>query len=116
MNQPSLDRFSPQLARGGLLVLNTSMAVLTTPLRSVKVLEVPATDLARQLGDVRVANMVMLGALNRFLELVSRDRILTTLAGRLSGKAEALMPLNQQALTQGEQAAESTAGRRTVPR
>lgn len=102
MNQPSLERFGPQLVRNGLLVLNTSMASVPASLRSRIIIEVPASDVARRLGDVRVANMVMLGALNAALGLVRRDRILEALAQRLLGKADALMPLNEQALIQGE--------------
>ena len=102
MNQPSLDRFAPQLQRNGLLIINSSMTALPKPLRSATVIEIPASDIARRLGDVRVANMVMLGALNRTLDLVRTDRILAALAQRLAGKAVALMPLNEQALAQGE--------------
>lgn len=111
MNQPSLDRFGPQLVRNGLLVLNSSMAAVAHPPRSGTVIEVPASDIARRLGDVRVANMVMLGALNRTLALVRTDRILAALAQRLVGKAEALMPLNERALAQGGELAAPFAGR-----
>ena len=111
MNQASLDRFGAQLAPGGLLVLNSSMAGVKTPSRSWNVVEVPASDIARKLGDVRVANMVMLGALNRALGLVRRDRILEALSLRLAGKAQSLMPLNEQALAQGETLACPSSGR-----
>ena len=105
MNQPSLERFGSQLVRGGLLVLNSSMAGITDGLPGRKVLEVPASDIARKMGSVRVANMVMLGALNGTLGLVKSERILTALAQRLTGKAEALMPLNEKALATGQELA-----------
>jgi len=113
MNQPSLERFGGQLERGGLLVLNSSMAELDGPLRGKRVLEVPASEIARRLGSVRVANMVMLGALNGALGLVKSERVLSALAERLVGKAEALMPLNEKALAAGEElAGEAVSGRR----
>ena len=111
MNQPSLERFCPRLVRGGLLVLNSSMASPPKPVRGRKVIEVPASDIARRLGDVRVANMIMLGALNATLGLVKSDHILAALARRLAGKSEALMPLNEKALTQGEELAARVSGR-----
>ena len=106
MNQPSLERFGTQLIRSGLLVLNTSMAASSGLVRGPRLIEVPASDIARQLGDVRVANMVMLGALNRALRLVRPGRLLAALARRLAGKADAVMPLNEKALARGEELAE----------
>ena len=105
MNQPSLERFGPQLIRSGLLVLNTSMAASSGSMRGRRLIEVPASDIARRLGDVRVANMVMLGALNRTLGLVKPARLLAALTRRLAEKADAIMPLNEKALAQGEELA-----------
>lgn len=105
MNQPSLDRFGPLLARGGLLVVNTSMASAPKPARGRTIVGIPASRIATELGDVRVANMVLLGALNRKLNLIGHDRILTTLAASLKGPRRALMPLNETALARGEELA-----------
>lgn len=108
MNQPSLERFGPQLIRSGLLVLNTSMAASPASMRGRKLIEVPASDIARRLGNVRVANMVMLGALNKTLGLVKPTRLIAALARRLAGKGDAIMPLNEKALARGEELAEAT--------
>ena len=111
MNQPSLERFGRRLVQGGLLVLNSSMASSPKPVRARRLIEAPASDIARRLGDVRVANMVMLGALNASLGLVKFDHILAALARQLAGKAEALMPLNEKALAKGEELADRASGR-----
>ena len=66
MNQESVTRFLPQLAPHGLAVINSSMATASPDSRH---LLIPATQTADAIGDVRVANLVMLGA------LLSRKRL-----------------------------------------
>ena len=60
MNQPSAERFLPMLAEGGTAFVNLSMVDMPKGLACV--VAVPATQWAQELGDIRAANMVMLGA------------------------------------------------------
>ena len=106
MNEPSLKRFATRLAPGGLLVLNTSLAAAPADLDGA-VLQVPATDVANELGNIRVANMVMLGALNAARHLV-KDETVYGAFDELAGKAKAtLVEVNRKAYLKGK----SLAGR-----
>lgn len=62
MNLPSLDKFEGGLRPGGLLVVNTSLINRPPQRNDVRVLEVPANEIANELGNPRGANMVALGA------------------------------------------------------
>ena len=62
MNEPSLARFEPALKQGGLLFLNTSLVASRPSRTDITVIEVPANDIAEELGNIKTANMVMLGA------------------------------------------------------
>ncbi len=62
MNKPSLDKFEPTVRPGGLLLVNTSLIDRTTTRDDIQVVEVPANDIAMELGNPRGANMVALGA------------------------------------------------------
>ena len=57
MNEQSYNRFLPKLKKSGLLFVNSSLVYSKSP----KAIYVPATEIASQIGDVRTANMVMLG-------------------------------------------------------
>jgi len=57
MNEQSHHRFSPKLKKGGLLFVNSSLVFSVPP----DAVQIPATEIAIQAGDVRAANMVMLG-------------------------------------------------------
>ncbi|MCK5849707.1 MAG: 2-oxoacid:acceptor oxidoreductase family protein [Kiritimatiellae bacterium] len=61
MNQPSADRFLPMLIEGGSAFINSSL-VETPSSKKWKIVDVPATEWAQELGDIRCANMIMLGA------------------------------------------------------
>ena len=64
MNQPSYEKFRQRLRPEGLLLLNSSMAQMDKAREAESqalALAIPATELANELGNVRVANVIMLG-------------------------------------------------------
>ena len=101
MNQPSLIKFQNQLQSGGLLLLNSSL-INTTPTRGdIEIVEVPATRLAEEMGNIRVANMVMLGSFIKVSKLVSFDTIMANLKEILGEGKTRLLKLNKDALVKG---------------
>jgi len=63
MNLPSLDKYEYELKPGGVLVLNQSMVSREPVRKDVLVVRVPGNEIAEELGDRRMTNMVLLGAL-----------------------------------------------------
>jgi len=105
MNQPSYDRFRPQLPSDGWLVANgTMVAAALDDVERERSLAVPATDIAGDLGHLVVANMVMLGALNEVLGLLPEETIERCLTEALTGSKAALLAVNLQALAAGAEA------------
>ncbi len=104
MNQPSLNRFLPRLSDDGLLVLNTSLAELGDGQSPANVIAVPATDIANELGDVRVANMAMLGALNTARRIVREKTLEKALKEFLGSKKKHFLEPNLAAYARGREA------------
>jgi 2-oxoglutarate ferredoxin oxidoreductase subunit gamma len=105
MNKPSLDRFEPALRAGGVLVYNSSL-IDRMPTRSdVRVIAVPANDMAAELGSGRVANMCALGAYLAATRVVSMDSIAESLKEVLPARRHNLIPLNIKALEAGAELA-----------
>jgi 2-oxoglutarate ferredoxin oxidoreductase subunit gamma len=69
MNRPSLVKFAPTIKPGGVIVINSSIIDIGSNRSDVDELFVPVTDIAKELGNVRVANIVALSA------FVARSRI-----------------------------------------
>ena len=107
MNEPSLNRFKPVLAAGGLMVLNVSMVEKLPTLDSAEVLAIPATELASEIGDVRVANTIMLSALNTARGLVKPETLHDSFVEALAGRRAKSIPANEQALDTGRRLGEA---------
>ncbi|MBD3376513.1 2-ketoisovalerate ferredoxin oxidoreductase [candidate division KSB1 bacterium] len=99
MNLPSLMRFESEVKKDGLIVYDVSL-IDQEPLRKdVDILAVPATEIADELGNTRVANMVMLGAYLGYSRLMDKDILFQALPQVIRRKA--LIELNKQAIEKG---------------
>jgi 2-oxoglutarate ferredoxin oxidoreductase subunit gamma len=105
MNNPSMDRYEPLVRPGGLLVINTSLVTQAATRNDLVDLPIPANDVAEELGGVRLANMVLLGALLGAQPIVPLEAVVASLADHLSERHRHLLEANQQALHRGAQAA-----------
>src|SRR5512142_2010506 len=61
-NNPSFDKYEPLVIAGGVLVRNASLVTKTSARADLVEVPVPAAVIADEIGDLRLANVVMLGA------------------------------------------------------
>jgi 2-oxoglutarate ferredoxin oxidoreductase subunit gamma len=101
LNLPSMEAFEPALKPGGVLVVNSSLIPMESERDDITVHYVPATDLAIELGNVRMANVVCLGALVETTGVVSLDAVAQALDDHLPKRHRKLLGLNKQALQKG---------------
>ena len=104
MNLPSLDKYEPMIKPGGLLVINSSMVDRGARRTDIQVVTIKANEIAERLGDQRMANMVLLGALVANLKVLPLEAIEKALAGHLPERHRRLLPMNFQALREGAKA------------
>ena len=101
MNLPSLDKYEPILARGGLLVINSSVINRSARRTDIWSILIPGNTIAETIGDRRMTNMVMLGGLLANLPVLPLEAIEKALKEHLPERHHRLLPLNYQALRQG---------------
>lgn len=101
MNRPSLDRFEPAVKPGGILVYNTTLVDRAPERSDITAIGIPATAVADELGNSRIANMVALGAFLKASPVVSPESISRSLERVMSQRHHHLIPLNMQALERG---------------
>ena len=100
MNNPSLEAFEPRLQSQGRLFLNSSL-ITHQPTRSdIEVVAIPANDIAVEVGEKRVANMVMLGAYISNVNVVSKLNILEGLKEFFEKKLQ-FLHMNTKAFEKG---------------
>ncbi len=100
-NIPSLLKFEPTLAEGGILVMNTSMIDREPQRKDIKVIKIAANDVAEKLGNVKAQNMVMLGAFIETTKVVSKESVFKALEKKMTGKKAAFLDLNKRAVEEG---------------
>jgi 2-oxoglutarate ferredoxin oxidoreductase subunit gamma len=102
MNQPSLEKFAPAVKKDGKILVNSCLVKKgLDKMVKQELIPVPANRLAREIGEERVANMVLLGAYlvrNRFLTM---ENIKDSLRELIGEKGEKLLALNYRALELG---------------
>jgi len=110
MNQPSYERFRSRVAPDGVALINTSLIEIGEPPAARMVLEVPATQIASDLGDVRAANMVMMGVYNAVREFVPLETLIARMKDAFGEKKAKLFDLNTKAIEAGQAFAHEHAG------
>ncbi|MDN5277731.1 MAG: 2-oxoglutarate ferredoxin oxidoreductase subunit gamma [Clostridiales bacterium] len=101
MNRPSLERFESAVMKGGLLLVNSSLIDKKASRDDIEVCYIPANEIADQLGNSRVANMVMLGSYIAKTGAVLPASVIESLRKALGPSKEHLIPLNEEALKRG---------------
>ncbi len=99
MNEISLHKFAPQVARGGTIIYGREQLPenFTTP--QAQIVCVPASDIADKLGSAKIANVVMMGALLEETECLSPATAMNVLEAKV--KNPALLELDRKALDAG---------------
>jgi 2-oxoglutarate ferredoxin oxidoreductase subunit gamma len=101
LNLPSLDKYEAQVKSGGVLVVNASLVNRPVVRRDIKSVAIPANEIAEQIGDRRLINMVLLGGLLANLPVLSLQEIEDAIRVHTPARHARLLPLNIQALRQG---------------
>jgi 2-oxoglutarate ferredoxin oxidoreductase subunit gamma len=101
MNLPSLDKFEPMVAPGGVLIVNSSLVNRDPTRTDITWVMIPAQEIAEMIGPRRLLNMVLLGALLEKLPILSLDEIKAALTAHLPERHKKLLPNNLAALEKG---------------
>ena len=104
MNLPSLKKFEPAIEKGGTLLYNISLIDAAPARKDTKIIPVACNDIAESLGNSRVANMVMLGAITEATHAITIDGAMEALKGVFGEKKANLLPINRKAMEAGMEA------------
>jgi 2-oxoglutarate ferredoxin oxidoreductase subunit gamma len=102
LNLPSLKKFEPAVKKGGLLIWESS-TIKEAPTRDdIQVVALPAIDKAtNEVGNVKVMNMLVLGALVKLKGIVKKETLMVALKETLPERHHKLIPVNEKAIELG---------------
>ncbi|MCX7771827.1 MAG: 2-oxoacid:acceptor oxidoreductase family protein [Clostridia bacterium] len=101
MNGPSLDKFEELVNDGGIIITDSSLVERKSKKANVKVYEIPATQMASDMGNVTYANIILLGKLIAETGVISKESFAEALKKVLPGKYHHLIPEEVKALEDG---------------
>ncbi len=104
MNIPSLLKFEEKLSPEGLLIINTSVVDREPSRKDIQVAKIDANKIAEDIGNLRVANMVILGAYVEKTGIISMESIEKAFERKLTGKKAKLIDMNIKAVKAGMKA------------
>jgi len=101
LNLPSLDKYEPTIIKGGVLIANSSLINRTIQRADLDSVLIPANELAEELGNRRLINVIMLGALLARLPVLPLKALEDALRNHLPERHKKLLPVNLEALHKG---------------
>lgn len=105
LNQLSFDKYADKVRPGGICIVNQSLvATEGVELAGRELLAVPMNQIAIDLGDVRMVNMVACGAYAAATGALQQDSLLEALKKALPERNHHLIPANVKAIQSGADA------------
>ena len=102
MNEQAYVKYGKSLKSGGILIANTSRITSEITRDDVTVVKVPADDLAVELGNIKCANIILIGALiGAQAGIITEEAMLASLDKKFAAKKPEVLALNHAALKQG---------------
>lgn len=101
MNRAALSKFEPEVLSGGVVFVNSSIIPDKISRSDLRAVYVPCDEIAAEIGNVKVANMVMLGAYIAATNALKVETIESMIHEMFTGKKAKLIPLNMEALRRG---------------
>jgi 2-oxoglutarate ferredoxin oxidoreductase subunit gamma len=101
LNLPSFEKYEPLIKPGGLMVYNESLIPAKPCRTDIRYVAVPANDIAEELGNVRMANVVLLGAYFVATSAMPLEAAEAALDLHLGERQRKYLGANKQALRRG---------------
>jgi len=101
MNKPSFDKFIKRISKKGLFIVNTTLVKELTKTKGVNLVKIPLTQIAVDLGNPRVANMIAAGAYISKTKILSKKSLKRALKEILPMAKKNLLELNEKAIDKG---------------
>ena len=101
LNEPSLTKFQSRLASSGVQIVNASLVAQNLLDTAKRTVYIPVNDMAHELGNVKMANMVALGAWLKATGALPLNVVQEALNRVVSAHYAKLISANAKALEQG---------------
>ncbi len=101
LNQPSLDKFGPDVKPQGLIIVNEDLCPKVVKRSNIDYVVVPFNTLAKEIGSDKVLNMIAIGIIIEKTNIIKYDTLADELTAFLKDRNPELLKLNLEAIQKG---------------
>ncbi len=101
MNKPSLEKFEKMVVKGGVIITDSTLIDKRPSRTDVEIIEIPATQMASDMGNLTYANIILIGKLIAKTGIISKESFETALKKVLPEKKHYMIPEEIKALEAG---------------
>ena len=101
LNQPSLEKFKHTLKRESVVFINSSLVDKKYNLAVKKTFSFPFSQIAKDLGMEKAANIIVLGKLLKEIEFIKKKTVVASIREYFSGKDD-IIAKNLKAFREGQ--------------
>ncbi len=101
MNGPSLDKFEKAVIPGGKIFIDSALITRKCERTDADVFEIPATQMANDMGLPKLANMIMVGKLIKETEMFTWEQLKGAVTKLVPAAKAAMLESNIKALEAG---------------
>ena len=101
MNLPSLDKYEPLIKENGYMIANQSLIDRDFEREGIHSIFIPAQELAEELGNARLSNMIMIGALLELTHVLPTEVVKKALEEHIAERHKKTIPVNYKAMDKG---------------
>lgn len=101
LNQPSMDKFENAIKTGGLMIYERNGMVRKPVRTDINIWSIGAYEESLKMNNVKVFNMIVVGGFLKIRPIIELQNVIKGLAKVLPERYHNLIPLNQEAITNG---------------
>lgn len=101
MNLPSVDKYEPIMNTGTTMIVNRSLVDRGYSRDDLNIVDIMANEISEEMGNVRLANMLLLAVMLKHEPILSIDSIKQALVDHLPDRHKKTLDLNQAVLDKG---------------
>ena len=103
LDRIGLELYESSVKEKGVLIINSSLIKKESSRNDVEIIKIPASELAEEVGSIRIANMIVIGAYVEKTKVIKLENVINSLEKVVSKKHTELLKLNELALKKGSE-------------
>ena len=101
LSQEAYDKFQSKVKKDGLLFVNSSEVDVDKKREDIKIVQIPTSEIAKEMGNIRVANLFWVGAVIEKRKIIKVESAVSALNDVFTGARKDLIYINELALKKG---------------